>query len=237
MNPLGAFSSIVPYTLSALEPVLSKETVQYHFIQHHWRCHERAAAMVRGTELESLSLPSLVCFTGTQPGYRQLFTLAAEAWHHDLYWTSLRPDGGGELWGPVAAGIRRSFGSFEVFLRCMKTAAGAVIGSRWLWLTWRAGGLEIMTTGKAESPITSGYVPLLGIDLWEHAYYLDYYNARAAYVSGCLKHLIDWERANERLLATEATSRNGTQALAWLTCGIPNLFRTSRRRPAPQAAS
>jgi Fe-Mn family superoxide dismutase len=200
MKPLGSFAATLGYEFDALEPVLSRESVQYHFIQHHRRCYERTAALVKGTELDSLSLESLVRVAGTQPGRRDLFTLAAEAWNHDLYWRSLRPAGDGAPWGPIAQGIKRCFGDFSTFSYRAKAAACALIGSGWLWVTWRAGSIEVTTTDTTDSPILHGHIPLLAIDLWEHAYYLDYYGARAAYVSACLLWLIDWGRANERLL-------------------------------------
>lgn len=221
MNPLSTFTSALRYEFDALEPVLSKETVQYHFIQHHRRCYERTAAMVKGTELESLSLESLVRVAGTQPRHRYLFALAAEAWNHDLYWRSLRPAGGGVACGPIAQGIQRCFGDFSTFLRRAKAAACAVIGSGWLWVTWREGRIEVITTGKTDSPILHGHVPLLAIDLWEHAYYLDYYNARAAYVSACLMRLIDWGHANDRLLFVRSKAFEAQQSLRWLAWGVP----------------
>src|ERR1700740_3403290 len=114
MNPPGTFPATLRYGFSALEPVLSRETVHYHLIQHHRDCYERAAALVRGTRLESLSLDSLLRVASKDARYARLFLLASEAWNHDLYWRSLRP-GGGVAWGPVAQGIERCFGSFSTF--------------------------------------------------------------------------------------------------------------------------
>ena len=221
MNPVSGFRSSLGYGFAALEPVLSRESVQYHFIQHHRSCYERTAALVRGTELEALSLDSLVRVAGARPGYGYLFMLATEAWNHDLYWSSLRPGGGDVAWGPVGAEIERCFGNFAAFLREANSQAAALVGSGWLWVTWRAGRIEIITTGKTDSPVLHGHVPLLAIDLWEHAYYLDYYNARDAYVTACLTRLIDWRRANERLLAVQGSPFAAAEAFAWLAWGAP----------------
>jgi superoxide dismutase, Fe-Mn family len=237
MNPITSFSSSLRYDFGAFEPILSRENVQYHFIQHHRRCYERTAALVKGTRLQSLSLPSLVRVTGTRPECKYLFMLAAEAWNHDLYWNSLRPGGGGVARGPIGADIERCFGNFPAFLREAKSRAAAVVGSGWLWVTWRAGRIEIVTTGKGDSPVLHGHVPLLAIDLWEHAYYLDYYNARDAYVWACLTRLIDWGHANERL--TEARNRpfKAREALAWLAWGapksLPEMRNSSRAKLSP----
>jgi len=237
MNPINAFCSSLRYDFGALEPVLSRESVQYHFIQHHRRCYERTAALVKGTELQSLPLESLVRVTGRRPECKQLFMLAAEAWNHDLYWNSLRPGGGGVAWGTIGTDIERSFGTFPAFLREAKLRAGAVLGSGWLWVTWQNGRIEIMTTGKGESPLLQGHVPLLAFDLWEHAYYLDYYCARSAYVSACLTRLADWEGANERLLKVKAQPFEACRALAWLACGaraLPAIRNSSREKLSPE---
>jgi len=223
MNPIDTFCSSLRYDFGALEPVLSRESVQYHFIQHHRRCYERTAALVKGTELHSLPLDSLVRVTGRRPECKQLFMLAAEAWNHDLYWNSLRPGGGGVACGPIGTEIERCFGTFAAFLREAKLRAGAVLGSGWLWVTWQGGRVEIATTGKGESPLLQGHVPLLAFDLWEHAYYLDYYCARSAYVSACLTRLADWESANERLLEAKTQRFEARQALAWLAWGAKAL--------------
>jgi superoxide dismutase, Fe-Mn family len=222
MNPVKSLRASLGYGFGALEPVLSRENVQYHFIQYHRRCYERTAALMRGTKLESLSLDSLIRAAWMQPRYTSLFMLAAEAWNHNLYWRSLRPGGGGAAWGPIGADIERCFGSLTGFLGEAQTRAAAVVGSGWLWVTWRGDRIEIVTTGKTDWPVLHGHVPLLAIDLWEHAYYLDYYNARDAYVSACLTRLIDWGRANERLLEVQGRPIEASQAFAWLAWGAPS---------------
>jgi Fe-Mn family superoxide dismutase len=221
MNPLNTFTSALPYEFDALEPVLSKETVHLHFIQHHRRCYERTAAMVKETELESIPLESLVRVAGTQRGHRYLFTLAAEAWNHELYWRSLQPAGGGVASGPIGQDIQRTFGDFSTFLCRATEAARAVIGGGWLWVTWRGGRIHVISTGMTDSPILYGHVPLLAIDLCAHAYYLDYYCDRASYVSACLTRLIDWGQANERLLLARHTTSEAQESLRWVAWGTP----------------
>jgi superoxide dismutase, Fe-Mn family len=238
MNPISSFCSSLPYDFGAFEPILSGESVQYHFIQHHRRCYERTAALVKGSRLQSLSLPSLLRVTGARPECKYLFMMAAEAWNHDLYWSSLRPGGGGAAWGPIGADIERCFGSFRTFLREANSRAAAVVGSGWLWVTWRAGRIEIVTTGKGDSPILHGHIPLLALDLWEHAYYLDYYSAREAYVSGCVTRLFDWGHANERLMEAKRGPLNAREALAWLAGGapktLPEMRNSSREILSPE---
>jgi Fe-Mn family superoxide dismutase len=219
MNPLSTITASLRYELDALEPVLSRETVQYHLIQHHRRCYERTAALVKGTELEPLSLEALVRAAGRRPDRGELFMLAAEAWNHDLYWRSLQPAGGGLARGAIAGAIARWFGDFSAFVHRAQAAAQALIGSGWLWVTWRAGRIEVVTSGKADSPLLHGHVPLIAIDLWEHAYYLDYYNARSAYVRACLTRLIDWDHANERLAEARAGALELRSTLTWLAWG------------------
>jgi superoxide dismutase, Fe-Mn family len=199
MNPSKPSCSALPYRFDALEPVLSRKTVQRHF-QHQRRLSELALAATRGTAFESLSLEALAQVTAFQPRHRGLCALATKAWNHDLYWRSLRAGAGGEAWGPIGNLIRSSFNGFETFARRMKQAASELLGSGWLWATWRSGAIEVLTTRQAHSPFKDGHVPLLAIDLWEHAYHPDYDYARDVYVSACLRYLIDWAGANERLL-------------------------------------
>jgi len=160
--------------------------------------------MVRGTQLESLPLEELIRVTERNPAQHAVYRYAAEVWNHDFYWHSMRPKGGGTATGPLGEALRARFGSQERFAREFKDAVGAHFGSGWLWLVWRGGALEIVPTSNAGTPLVRGDVALLGLDLWEHAYYLDHQNRRNAYVSAFLEELVNWEFANRRL--TEALS-------------------------------
>jgi superoxide dismutase, Fe-Mn family len=219
--------STLRYGFDALEPTLSANTVLHHLFQHQRDCCERTAVLMRDAKLQALSLESLVRLTAVRPRYTQLFELASEAWNHELYWRSLHPRGGGPAWGLIGEGVRRSFGTFAAFLRRTEAAAESVFGHGWLWVTWHAGSVEVLAGGSRDSPILHGRFALLAIDLWEHAYYLDFYNARGAYVRACLKNLIDWEHANLRLLTLQQPAPSRL-ALSWLARGLP--------RPVPRPA-
>ena len=219
MNPVRALTLTIGYELDALEPVISRETVLYHLVQHHRDCYERTAALVRGTNLEALPLESLVRFAAQHPSLQDLCALASEAWSHDLYWQSLRPGGGGRPWGLIDEGIRQSFGTFAAFEQCTKVEARGLFGSGWLWVTFNRGRIEVMTTSPGESPVAGGHFPLLAIDLWEHAYYLDYYAGRTAYVAACLHELVDWGCANARLTDLAKHRDVVRSGLSWLACG------------------
>jgi len=215
------FSSLLGYDFDALEPTLSRETVLHHFFQHHCDSCRRLAELVRGTPLESLPLESLIEFTHKRPEHARVHTLALEAWCHDLYWHSLKPGGGGRPFGLVDAAIRSSFGNLSRFVRCAKEAAEAMTGSGWLWSVWCNGKLKIVTGATAHAPVFGPQAILLAIDLWEHAYYLDYYGARSAYVTACFRRLVNWEFANQRLRSAQGQGSDAQHALTWLALGLP----------------
>jgi superoxide dismutase, Fe-Mn family len=192
-------SPVMAYDFSELEPAMSRDSVVFHFLRHQRVCFDRMRALVRGTQLEGLTLEELICATQRSPSHRALHHYAAEVWNHNLYWRSMRPAGGGAAHGRVGEQLRRRFGSYERFAHAFKSAASAHFGSGWLWLVWRAGTLEIVATHDAATPLTRGDTALLALDLWEHAYYLDHQNRRAAYVATFLEELVSWEPANREL--------------------------------------
>jgi len=198
-------SPVLPYNFSDLEPALSRDTLVFHFLRHQRVCFDRMQAMVRGTQLESLPLEELIRVTERNPAQHAVCRYAAEVWNHDFYWHSMRPKGGGTANGPIGEALRARYGSQERFAREFKEAAGGHFGSGWLWLVWRGGALEIVTTRNAGTPLVRGDVALLGLDLWEHAYYLDHQNRRNAYVSAFLEELANWEFANRRLAEAVST--------------------------------
>jgi len=198
-------SPAMPYNFSDLEPAMSRDTLVFHFLRHQRVCFDRMLALVRGTELEALPLDELIRVTERNPAQHNIYRYAAEVFNHNLYWNSMRPRGGGAPNGLVGEQLRARFGSHERFVREFKDAASAHFGSGWLWLVWRAGALEIVTTTNAGTPLVRGDVPLLARDLGEHAYYLDHQNRRSAYVSAFLEELVHWETAN-RILAELAVS-------------------------------
>ncbi|HYC11010.1 MAG TPA: superoxide dismutase [Steroidobacteraceae bacterium] len=197
----------IPYNFADLEPAMSRDTVVFHFLRHQRVCFDRMYALIRGTELEALPLDELIRVTERNPAQHIVYRYAAEVWNHNLYWQSMCPRGGGAPHGMIAEQLRARFGSYERFVRDFKETASAHFGSGWLWLVWRGGALEIVTTNNAGTPLVRGDAALLALDLWEHAYYLDHQNRRSAYVSAFLEELVNWEFANRTLLEMSVEGR------------------------------
>ena len=194
----------LPYEYDALEPFMSATTLKVHHGVHHAGYVERVNALVRGTALEGLPLRAIVERSAGDPAARNLFNSAAQAWNHAFFWRSLRPAGQrAAVPSRLAARIVRDLGGQARLLERLKSAALSVFGSGWAWLLERDGRLCVETTSNADCPITTGAVPALVIDVWEHAYYLDYQARRADYVSAVLERLLDWEFAERNLLAVE----------------------------------
>ena len=193
-------SPALPYNYCDLEPAVSRDTLVFHFLHHQRVCFDRMRALLAGSELESLPLEELIRVTERSPARLDVYRAAAEVWNHDLYWRSMRPRGGGAATGSIAELVRSRYGSYERFVREFRQAANGHFGSGWLFVVWRDGSLEIATTSNAGTPLVRGDVALLALDLWEHAYFLDYQNRRSAYVAGYLEELVNWDCAN-RILA------------------------------------
>lgn len=189
-------SPAMPYDFSDLEPAMSRDTVVFHFLRHQRVCYDRMLTLARGTGLEHLSLEDLIRSTEGSPVHRALHRYAAEVWNHNVFWRSMRPRGGGAADGRVGEELRKRFGSYERFTYKVKSAASAHFGSGWLWLVWRRGAPEIVVTHNAGTPLARAETVLLALDLWEHSYYLDHQNRRAAYVATFLDELVNWELAN-----------------------------------------
>ncbi len=178
----------LPYAKDALAPVISAETIHYHYGKHHQSYVTNLNNLVPGTEHEGKSLEELI--DSTSGG---LFNNAAQVWNHTFYWNGLSPDGGGEPVGSIGDAIVEAFGSFDAFKEQFIKSAIGNFGSGWTWLVKNAdGGLEIVNTDDAETPLTDGLTPLLTIDVWEHAYYIDYRNARPKYLDEIWK-IVNWD--------------------------------------------
>jgi Fe-Mn family superoxide dismutase len=190
----------LPYPIEALEPVISARTVMTHHGKHQRGYVNKVNLLVRGTNLEERPLEAIVARAAAaavdNPTMRALFSSAAQAWNHAFYWNSLRPAGGSRPVGALGTSIRETFGNARSFSEAMRVAASGHFGSGWAWLVLDRTGLKIVTTPNADTPIVRGQVPLLVIDVWEHAYYLDYQERRAAYVGGVVERLLNWEFAN-----------------------------------------
>ena len=181
----------LPYSRDALAPHISAETLDYHYGKHHQAYVTNLNKLVAADpSLEGKSLEDLIRTTSGG-----VFNNAAQVWNHTFYWNGLRPDGGGEPTGALAESIVAAFGSFAAFKEKFGAAAAGQFGSGWAWLVKNSSGaLEIVTTGNAGCPLTDGKVPVLTCDVWEHAYYVDYRNARPAYVAAWW-NLVNWDFA------------------------------------------
>ena len=176
----------LPYANDALEPHISKETIEFHYGKHHQTYVTNLNNLIKGTEFENAALEDII-----KKASGGLFNNAAQVWNHTFYWNCLSPNGGGEPTGAVADAINGAFGSFADFKEKFTQSAATNFGCGWTWLVKNAdGGLEIVNTTGAGNPMTEGKTPLLTVDVWEHAYYIDYRNARPEY----LKHF--WELVN-----------------------------------------
>jgi superoxide dismutase, Fe-Mn family len=187
----------LPYALDALEPHLSRRTLAAHYGHHHAAYVAKTRALIQRTPLESASLEEVVFASAQQD--KALFNVSAQAWNHAFLWQSMRPGGGGEARGAIAPLIEASFGSQRAFSQQFVAAAGDQFGSGWAWLVVEADRLKIIATSNAETPLISTHVPLLTIDVWEHAYYLDFQHRRLDYIATFLGHLINWDFANQNL--------------------------------------
>ncbi|MDO8863607.1 superoxide dismutase [Fe] [Haliea sp. E1-2-M8] len=183
----------LPYPRDALAPHISEETIDYHYGKHHNTYVEKLNGMVPGTEFEGKSLEDII---KTSSG--GVFNNAAQVWNHSFYWECLSPNGGGEATGAVAAAIDKAFGSFADFKKEFSESAVGNFGSGWTWLVKKGdGSVAIVNTSNAETPLTdSAVTPLLTVDVWEHAYYIDYRNARPKYLEAFWA-LVNWEFVNQ----------------------------------------
>lgn len=183
----------LPWAQDALAPHISAETIEYHYGKHHAGYVKKLNAAIEGTDLASKSLVDIIRAGGGT------FNNAAQIWNHSFYWNSMKPGGGGEPTGAVADAINGTFGSYEKFREEFANAAATQFGSGWAWLVAEGDTLAIQKSKDAETPITTSAKPLLTIDVWEHAYYIDYRNARPDYIKTFLDSLVNWDFANENL--------------------------------------
>ena len=192
----------LPYAKDALAPHISSETLDFHHGKHHATYVKNLNGLVEGTDMAPKSLEDIIQETAGKADKQGVFNNAAQIWNHTFYWQSMRPNGGGTPSGKLAEMIDRDFGSFDEFKDAFAKAGATQFGSGWAWLVLNGDKLEVRKTLNAETPLTeSGVTPLLTMDVWEHAYYLDYQNRRPDYISTFLDHLVNWEFAAENLAA------------------------------------
>ena len=181
----------LPYRSDALEPFLSEQTLLTHHGKHHRAYVEKLNKLIANTDYQGLSLHETI-IKANESGDEAIFNNAAQALNHSFLWESMSPDGGSTPVGPLGDAIDAAFGDLNGFQKGFKSAAVSQFGSGWVWLVADSGGLRIVTTGNADTPILRGVQPLLTLDVWEHAYYLDYKNDRGQYVDSFLSDRVNW---------------------------------------------
>ena len=189
----------LPYEQSALEPHISANTLSFHYGKHHQTYVTNLNNLVKDTDLAEQSLEEIIRATAGNPEQAGIFNNAAQIWNHTFYWNSMKPGGGGAPSGDLAAKIEASFGSYDKFAEAFTQAATTQFGSGWAWLVAEGDSLRVLKTGNGETPISGSATPLLTIDVWEHAYYLDYQNLRPAYIKTFLESLANWDFAAANL--------------------------------------
>jgi len=183
----------LPYAMDALAPHVSKETLEFHYGKHHQAYVTNLNNLIKGTEFEKASLEDVV-----KKASGGVFNNAAQVWNHTFFWSSMKPGGGGKASGALAAAIDKKWGSFDAFKEAFAKSAVGNFGSGWTWLVKKTdGGVDIVNTSNAGTPITGADKPLLTIDVWEHAYYIDYRNARPKFVETFLASLANWDFAGK----------------------------------------
>ena len=182
----------LPFEMDALSPHISQETLEYHYGKHHQAYVNKLNQLIAGSAWESASLEDIISQTAGQSEHSGLFNNAAQTWNHTFYWHGLSPNGGGQASGELAAAIEQNFGSFEQFKQQFSNTAATCFGSGWAWLSKTSDGrLHITSTSNADNPLVHQQTPLLTCDVWEHAYYIDYRNARPRYIEAFWE-LVNW---------------------------------------------
>jgi Fe-Mn family superoxide dismutase len=191
----------LPYSLDALEPHISARTLEFHHGKHHAAYVTNLNNLVAGSELADHSLEDTILAVAGDASKAGVFNNAAQVWNHTFYWQGMKPGGGGAPSGELAAKIDADFGSFDAFKEQFKAAGATQFGSGWAWLVLDNGTLKITKTGNADLPLAHGQKALLTMDVWEHAYYLDYQNRRPDYMTTFLDKLVNWDFVAANLAA------------------------------------
>ena len=180
----------LPYVMDELEPAMSKETLEFHYGKHHRAYVKELNNLIKGTKFEDANLEQVI-LGASGP----LFNNAAQTWNHTFFWSCMAPRGGGEPSGALAEAISDKWGSYTQFKEAFSKSAVTNFGSGWTWLVATADGVDVLNTHDADNPLTKGLKPLLTLDVWEHAYYIDHRNERAKFAEGFLKNLVNWDFA------------------------------------------
>ena len=180
----------LPYAMDALEPAMSKETLEYHYGKHHRAYVKELNNLIKGSEFENATLEQVI-----RDSSGPLFNNAAQTWNHTFFWNCMAPRGGGKPTGALAEAMNDKWGSYAQFKEAFSKSAISNFGSGWTWLVVRSDGVDIVNTDDADNPMTQGDEPLLTLDVWEHAYYIDYRNERPKFVEAFFKNLVNWNFA------------------------------------------
>ncbi len=193
----------LPFAEDALDPHISANTLGFHYGKHHATYVKKYNDMVAGTPYDDQSIEDVIVATANDPDKAGVFNNGAQAWNHSFYWNCLSPEGGGKPSGEIVAKIESDLGGYDAFKNEFANAAATQFGSGWAWLVLDAGRLKIVKTANAQTPLANGMYPLLTIDVWEHAYYLDYQNRRPDYIAAVIDELLNWEFVSENLLKAQ----------------------------------
>jgi Fe-Mn family superoxide dismutase len=197
-SPFGV--PALPYAEDALAPVISARTVSFHYNKHHLGYLYILNDLVQNTPYEKMSLEEIIKATAAVPGKTPVFNAAAQVWNHTFYWNGMKPGGGGKPGGDIGKQIEKDLGGYENFRKEFVSAALGQFGSGWAWLATDGKALRVVKTPNADNPMTQGLKPLLTIDVWEHAYYLDYQNRRKDFVEASLDKLVNWAFVEKNLV-------------------------------------
>jgi Fe-Mn family superoxide dismutase len=189
----------LPYAEDALSPHISGRTLEFHYGKHHNAYVVNANKLLEGTDLAKEALETIIKKTAGDTSKQAIFNNVAQVWNHSFYWQCMKPGGGGPPAGAIAQKIDADFGSFEKFAEAFKNAGATQFGSGWAWLVLKDDKLQVMKTANAGTPVAQGLKPLLTVDVWEHAYYLDYQNRRPDYLNVFVEKLINWDFVNSQL--------------------------------------
>ena len=198
-SPAGPFSlPPLPWSEDALAPVVSAKTIGLHYGKHHRTYVNKLNELVAGTPFADMPLERVILETANGKN-QKVFNNAAQAWNHTFFWSCLRPRGGGKPGSQIAQRIDSDLGGYDAFKKAFAETAVNTFGSGWAWLAIRDGKLEIVSTSNADNPLTKGATPLLTLDVWEHAYYVDYENRRPEFVGAVIDKLLNWEFAERQM--------------------------------------
>ena len=188
----------LPYAKDALAPVISEQTIEFHYGKHHKAYFDTTKDLIKGTDLEGATLEEIVDVASKDPAMKKLYNNAAQAWNHNLYWKEFVPAGSSKMPAELEAILAEAFGSVEEFKNQIVTKGVGQFGSGWVWLVVNGQNLEVYSTPNGDNPWKDDKFPVFGLDVWEHAYYLDYQNKRADHVNA-LWSIVDWDAVGKRM--------------------------------------